>query len=46
LRLGDDDDDRGGWRGRRDRDCHYETRRYRDRNGDIVVRRSRVGDDD
>ena len=45
LRLGDDDDDRG-WRRRRDRDCHFETRRYRDRNGDMVVRRTRVCDDD
>ena len=45
LRLGDDDDDRD-WRRRRDRDCHYETRRYRDRNGDMVVRRTRVCDDD
>ena len=45
LRFGDDDEDRG-WRRGRDRDCHYETRRYRDRNGDMVVRRSRVCDDD
>ena len=46
LRFGDDDEDRG-WRRRRDRDCHYETRRYRDRSGDSkVVRRLRVCEDD
>jgi hypothetical protein len=44
LRLGDDDDDRG-WRRRGER-CHWEVRRYRDRDGDLVVRRTRVCDDD
>jgi hypothetical protein len=44
LRLGDDHD--RGWRRRRDRDCHYVTSRYRDRDGDMVVRRRMVCDDD
>ena len=44
LRFGDDHD--RGWRRRRDRDCHYVTSRYRDRDGDMVVRRRMVCDDD
>jgi hypothetical protein len=44
-----DRDDRGGrgreWGGGFDRDrCHIVTRRYEDRNGDVVIRRSRVCD--
>jgi hypothetical protein len=39
------DDDRGPrWRGR-DRDCYYETRRERNRYGDIITRRYRVCED-
>jgi len=35
-----------GWRGRgRDRDCYYETRRERNRYGDVIVRRYRVCED-
>src|SRR5215208_7076918 len=44
LRLGDDHG--RGWRRRRDRDCHYVTSRYRDRDGDMVVRRRMVCEDD
>jgi len=38
------DHDRGWERGRRwrDRDCFYETRRHRNRFGDVIVRRYRV----
>ncbi len=32
------------WRGR-DRDCHYVRREFRDRYGDIVIRRYRVCED-
>lgn len=43
----DRDWDRGPrWRGRdRDRDCYYETRRERNRYGDLITRRYRVCED-
>jgi len=43
LRFGDFDDDRR-WQRRRDRDSYYVVRRYRDRYGDLVERRSRFCD--
>lgn len=47
----DDDDDDRRWRGRgwgsydRGRNCYYVQRRYIERDGDVVIRRSRVCED-